>query len=291
MFAGSMVALVTPMNPDGSIDFKSLEELIEFQIGEGTDVLVIAGTTGEAACLDTGEIKKLLAEAIRIVRGRVPLVAGSGSTSTSATLNLTRLVSELGADAALVMTPPYVKPSQAGLEQHYLQLAEGADIPLILYNVPSRSAVDMLPATVARLSAHPGIIGIKEATGDVNRVTQILELAEDGFAVYSGDDITAAHAMLAGARGVISVTANVAPALMHEMSDAALAGDAEQANEINVRLAALHRALFLEANPIPVKWALAEMGMVADGIRLPLTTLDESHHQALREALREAHLI
>lgn len=291
MFAGSMVALVTPMTLEGAIDFNSLEDLIEFHIGEGTDVLVVAGTTGESATLDMGELKKLLAEAVRIVRGRVPIIGGSGSASTSATLTLTRMVAELGVDAALIMTPPYVKPTQEGLEKHYLHVADGADIPIVLYNVPSRTACDMLPATAARLSAHPGIVGIKEATGDVERVTRILEQADDGFEVYSGDDITAAQAMLAGARGVISVTANVAPALMHQMCDAALAGDAAQASEVNARLAALHQALFLESNPIPVKWALAEMGQIPAGIRLPLTPFSETHHLALREAMRDAQII
>ncbi len=291
MFAGSMVALVTPMTMDGSIDFKSLEDLIEFHVGEGTDALVVAGTTGELASLETGELKKLLSEAIRIARGRVPVIAGSGHAATSKALILTRLVGELGADAALVMAPPYVKPTQEGLEKHYLHIADGAEVPIILYNVPSRTACDMLPATVARLSAHPGIVGIKEATGDVDRVAQILASADDGFEVYSGDDITAAEAMLAGAIGVISVTANVAPALMHEMCDAALAGDASHAAGLNAKLAALHQALFLEANPIPVKWALADLGHIPPGIRLPLTPFSEHHHLALREALREARVI
>ncbi|NNF52727.1 MAG: 4-hydroxy-tetrahydrodipicolinate synthase [Gammaproteobacteria bacterium] len=291
MFAGSMVALVTPMTVDGAIDFPSLEELIEFHIGEGTDALVVAGTTGESASLDHGELKKLVHEAIRVVRGRLPVICGSGSASTSKALILTRLVGELGADAALVMTPPYVKPTQGGLEKHYLHLADGADVPIILYNVPSRSACDLLPETVGRLSAHPGIIGIKEATGDVDRVKQILELADDGFEVYSGDDITAAAAMLAGARGTISVTANVAPALMHEMCDAALAGDTTHTAELNARLADLHEALFFEPNPIPVKWALADMGQIPEGIRLPLTRLSDTHHLALREAMRKAHII
>lgn len=291
MFAGSMVALVTPMTADGAIDFNSLEDLIEFHIGEGTDALVVAGTTGESASLDTGELKKLLGEAIRIARGRLPVIGGSGSASTGKALALTRLVAELGADAALVMTPPYVKPTQEGLEKHFVQIADGAEVPLILYNVPSRTACDMLPATVAKLSAHPGIVGIKEATGDVNRVTQILESSDDGFEVYSGDDITALNAMLTGARGTISVTANVAPALMHEMCDAAIAGDDTNAAEINMRLAALHQALFLEANPIPVKWALADMGQIRPGIRLPLTMFSETHHLALREAMREAGII
>ncbi len=291
MFAGSMVALVTPMTPDGAIDFKSLQELIEFHVGEGTDALVVAGTTGESASLETGEFKRLVSEAIKVAKGRVPIIAGSGSASTVKTLTLTRLVGEVGADAALVMTPPYLKPTQEGLEQHFLRIAQGADVPLILYNVPSRTACDLLPETIASLSAHPCVVAVKEATGDVNRVTQILELADEGFEVYSGDDITAMHAMLAGARGVISVTANVAPRLMHEMCDAALAGDADQAGEQNSSLTGLHRALFLESNPIPVKWALAEMGLIPPGIRLPLTPLSDKHHLELREALREAHAI
>ena len=291
MFAGSMVALVTPMTADGAIDFASLEELIEFHIGEGTDALVVAGTTGESASLDHGELKKLVSEAIRIARGRLPVICGSGSASTGKALILTRLVGEMGADAALVMTPPYVKPTQEGLEQHFLHLADGADVPIILYNVPSRTACDMLPETVARLSAHAGIVGIKEATGDVGRVTEILDSADDGFEVYSGDDITATAAMLAGARGTISVTANVAPGLMHEMCDAALAGDASHAAELNSQLADLHEALFLEPNPIPVKWALADMGQIPAGIRLPLTRLSDAHHLVLREAMRKAHVI
>lgn len=291
MFAGSMVALVTPMTTEGAIDFAALEELIEFHIGEGTDVLVIAGTTGEYACLEPGEYKRLVSEAIRLVRARIRIIAGSGAVSTDDAVRRTRLASELGADAALVMTPPYVKPTQAGLEKHYLRIAEEAEIPLLLYNVPSRSACDMLPETVARLSAHAGIVGIKEATGDLARIAQILDQADDDFAIYSGDDITAADAMIAGARGVISVTANVAPAAMHEMCDHALAGNADRARNVNDRLKSLHEALFVEANPIPVKWALVQMGLIGEGIRLPLTSLSEQHHQVLREAMREAQLI
>lgn len=291
MFAGSMVALVTPMSMDGAIDYKSLEDLIEFHIAEGTDALVVAGTTGELASLETGELKRLLSEAVRVARGRVPVIGGTGHASTRKALVLTRLAAELGVDAALVMVPPYVKPTQHGLEAHYLNIADGADVPIILYNVPSRTVCDMLPQTVARLSTHPGIIGIKEATGDIDRVTQILDQADDGFAVWSGDDMSAAGAMLAGARGTISVTANVAPALMHEMCDAALAGDAAHAAEINAHMTALHQALFLEANPIPVKWALAETGQIPPGIRLPLTGLSEKHHLAVREAMREAKVI
>lgn len=291
MFAGSMVALVTPMTAEAAIDFTALEELIEFHIGGGTDVLVVAGTTGEYACLEPGEYKRLVSESIRLVRGRIPVIAGSGAISTDEAVRRTRLASELGAQAALVMTPAYVKPTQDGLVLHYQRIAEEADIPLVLYNVPGRSACDMLPETVARLSEHRSIVGIKEATGEISRVTAILEQAKDGFEVYSGDDITAVEAMLAGARGVISVTANLAPAAMHEMCDHALAGDAEQARSINSGLAALHEALFVEANPIPVKWGLAEMGLIGEGIRMPLTWLSESHHHALREAMRAAHLI
>lgn len=291
MFAGSMVALVTPMTPDAAIDFTALEELLEFHISEGTDVLVVAGTTGEYACLDPGEYKRLVSESLRLVRGRVPVIAGSGAIATDEAVRRTRLASELGADAALVMTPAYVKPGQQGLVNHYLRIAEEADIPLILYNVPSRSACDMLPETVVRLSRHPSIVGIKEASGEPGRVSEILKEADGDFEIYSGDDPTAADAILAGARGVISVTANLAPAAMHEMCDHALAGDAEQAHSINRLLAPLHEALFVEANPIPVKWGLAEMGLIREGIRMPLTWLEDEHHLGLREAMRQAHLI
>ncbi len=291
MFAGSMVALVTPMAEDGAIDYASLEELIEFHIGEGTDALVISGTTGESASLETGEFKKLVAETVRVVRARVPVIAGTGAPNTNDVIALTRLAKVQEADAALIATPAYVKPMQAGLVGHYLKIAEATELPIILYNVPGRTACDMLPATVARLAQHERIIGIKEATGDVNRVTQILEMAEDGFEVYSGDDTTAMHALSAGANGVISVTANVAPRLMYEMCDAALAGEMEQAEEVNRRLSSLHRMLFVESNPIPVKWALTEMGMIKSGIRLPLTELAEEHHLDLRAAMREAGII
>ncbi len=291
MFAGSMVALVTPMAEDGAIDYTRLAELIEFHIEEGSDALVIGGTTGESASLETGEFKKLVSTTVRQVRGRVPVIAGTGSPNTNDVITMTGLARELEADAALIVAPAYVKPMQAGLIGHYQKIADATELPIILYNVPGRTACDLLPASVAALAEHPRIIGIKEATGDVNRVTQILELAQDGFEIYSGDDITSIHALAAGAHGVISVTANVAPRLMHEMCDAAMAGEADQAEAISRRLGSLHKALFVESNPIPVKWALREMHMIGGGIRLPLTVLAEEHHLVLRNAMRDAGVI
>lgn len=291
MFAGSMVALVTPMAEDGAIDYASLAEFVEFHISEGSDALVICGTTGESASLDKGEFKKLVSTTVRQVRGRVPVIAGTGGPNTNDVITTTRLARELEVDAALIVTPAYVKPMQEGLVRHYQKIADATDLPIILYNVPGRTACDLLPPAVARLAEHPRIIGIKEATGDVNRITQILEMSEDGFEIYSGDDITSIHALAAGAHGVISVTANVAPRLMHEMCDAALAGESEQAEGIARRLSSLHKALFVESNPIPVKWVLKEMGLIPAGIRLPLTVLDEEHHLDLRGAMREAGII
>lgn len=291
MFAGSMVALATPMAEDGAIDYASLAEYIEFHISEGSDALVICGTTGESASLDKGEFKKLVSAAVRQTRGRVPVIAGTGGPNTNDVITLTRLAGELEADAALVVTPAYVKPMQEGLIRHYEKIADATELPIILYNVPGRTACDLLPPAVARLAEHSRIIGIKEATGDVNRITEILEMSEDGFEVYSGDDITSIQALAAGAHGVISVTANVAPRLMHEMCDAALAGENSQAEEIARRLSALHTALFVESNPIPVKWALREMGLIPAGIRLPMTILADEHHRVLRSAMREAGII
>ncbi len=269
----------------------ALRNIIEFHIEEGSDALVIGGTTGESASLDKGEFKKLVSAAMRQTRGRVPVIAGTGGPNTNDVITLTRLAGELEADAALVVTPAYVKPMQEGLIRHYEKIADATELPIILYNVPGRTACDLLPPAVARLAEHSRIIGIKEATGDVNRITEILEMSEDGFEVYSGDDITSIQALAAGAHGVISVTANVAPRLMHEMCDAALAGENSQAEEIARRLSALHTALFVESNPIPVKWALREMGLIPAGIRLPMTILADEHHRVLRSAMREAGII
>jgi 4-hydroxy-tetrahydrodipicolinate synthase len=286
-----MVALVTPMHPDGGIDRDALSRLIDFHCAQGTSAIVAAGTTGESATLDFDEHIELIELCVKLVNGRIPLIAGTGANATSEAIHLTRRAREVGADACLLVTPYYNKPTQHGLYLHHKVVAEAVDIPQILYNVPGRTAVDMQPETVHRLSGIPNIIGIKEATGDIARTRRILELCPQGFAVYSGDDATAMECMLAGAVGVISVTANVAPAAMSALCAACLAGDAKRAAVINAPLEALHRDLFVEANPIPVKWALAEMGMIGTGIRLPLTWLSESFHETLRSALQRSGLV
>jgi 4-hydroxy-tetrahydrodipicolinate synthase len=291
MFQGSMVALVTPMHPDGGIDRDALARLIDFHCTQGTAAIVATGTTGESATLDFDEHIELIELCVKLVNNRIPLIAGTGANATSEAIHLTRRAREVGADACLLVTPYYNKPTQQGLYLHHKVVAEAVDIPQMLYNVPGRTAVDMQPETVRRLSEIPNIIGIKEATGDIARTRRILELCPQGFAVYSGDDATAMECMLAGAVGVISVTANVAPAAMSALCAACLAGDAKRAAVINAPLEALHRDLFVEANPIPVKWALAEMGMIGTGIRLPLTWLSEPFHETLRTALQKAGLV
>jgi 4-hydroxy-tetrahydrodipicolinate synthase len=291
MFQGSMVALVTPMFPDGRLDHDALSRLIDFHCQQGTDAIVAIGTTGESATLDFEEHADLLGFFVEKVNGRVPLIAGTGANATSEAVHLTRQAKAVGVDACLLVTPYYNKPTQEGLFRHYQVIAESVDIPQILYNVPGRTAVDMLPETVRRLSGLPNIVGIKEASGQVQRIRDILVACPKGFGVYSGDDAIAMECMLAGAKGVISVTANVAPAAMHALCDACLAGDARRAAEINAPLEKLHRDLFVEANPIPVKWALSEMGLIQSGIRLPLTWLSERYHPAVRDALKQAGLI
>ena len=288
MFHGSMVALVTPMHADGSLDHDSLASLIEFHIENGTDAIVAVGTTGESATLDMKEHAGLLREMIERVRGRIPVIAGTGANCTREAIELTRCAMEAGADACLLVTPYYNKPTQEGLYLHHKAIANAVPIPQILYNVPGRTACDMLPETVERLSVISNIVGIKEATGNLERGREILERCGDRLDLYSGDDATAMELILMGARGDISVTANVAPRAMHEMCAAALRGDREEAHAINRRLTALHRDLFVESNPIPVKWALYEMGLIPPGIRLPLTVLSECHHNTVRAALREA---
>jgi len=288
MFRGSMVALVTPMTDDGAIDEKALDSLIEFHIENGTDAIVAVGTTGESATLDEEEHCYVIRHVVKTVAGRIPVIAGTGSNSTTEAISLTRCAKEAGADACLLVTPYYNKPTQEGLYLHHKAIAEAVDIPQILYNVPGRTAVDMLTETVVRLSKIPNIVGIKEATGDVQRARDILAAVDEGFDIYSGDDATSVEFLLAGGHGVISVTTNVAPKAMHEMCVAALAGDKEVASSINKKLVALHQDLFLEANPIPVKWALHAMGMMGTGIRLPLTVLSETHHEKIRAALKQA---
>ncbi len=288
MFHGSMVALVTPMHDDGAIDWDTLAALIEFHIEQGTDAIVAVGTTGESATLDHKEHCKVIRECVAIAASRIPVIAGTGSNSTTEAIELTRCAMEAGADAALLVTPYYNKPTQEGLYLHYKAVAEAVPLPQILYNVPGRTAVDMLPETVARLAPIPNIVGLKEATGDLERLPRLLELCEDRIDLYSGDDATATEFMLGGGKGDISVTANVAPAQMHAMCQAALRGEADEARRLNAAIEGLHRALFLESNPIPVKWALHEMGRIGPGIRLPLTPLSEAHRPALREALQAA---
>ncbi len=288
MIQGSLVALVTPMEPDGSLDREGLRRLIEFHIEQGTDGIVAVGTTGESATLDEDEHCEVIRLTVDQVAGRVPVIAGTGANSTTEAISLTRQAREHGADACLLVTPYYTKPSQEGLYQHYKAIAEAVDIPQILYNVPGRTACDMLPATIARLAGVPRIIGVKEATGNLERAREIIRLCGPDFLLYSGDDATAREFCLMGGHGVISVTANVAPRLMHELCVAARNGDREAAAGIDARLMGLHRDLFIESNPIPVKWALAELGLIKPGIRLPLTWLSEGLHETVRMAMRQA---
>jgi 4-hydroxy-tetrahydrodipicolinate synthase len=276
------------MRADGTVDEEALGRLVEFHVANGTDGIVAVGTTGEASTLDTEEHCRVIRRVVELAAGRLPVIAGTGANSTAEAIELTRCGLEGGAGACLLVTPYYNKPTQEGLYRHFRAVAEAVLVRQILYNVPGRTAVDMLPATVVRLAGVPNIVGIKEATGKVERVREILERTGAGFAVYSGDDATAREAILAGASGDISVTANVAPRAMHEMCARALAGDREGALALDRRLAPLHRALFVESNPIPVKWALYEMGLIPEGIRLPLTPLSEEQRPVVRRALEEA---
>ena len=291
MFSGSMVALVTPMTADGSIDSDSLHNLIEFHIESGTDAIVAVGTTGESATLTVAEHCDVVGQVVEQVNGRIPVIAGTGSNSTIEAIELTQHARDLGVDAALLVTPYYNRSTQEGLYQHYKAIAEAVDVPQILYNVPSRTACDLLPETVARLADIPSIIGIKEATGDLSRVEQINTLCQTKMELYTGEDANTVDFILAGGQGVISVTANVAPAAMHDMCAAALDNDEIEARQINKDLALLHQGLFVEANPIPVKWALAEMGKIPTGIRLPMTELSEQYHQPVRDALVAANVL
>lgn len=288
MITGSLVALVTPMKDDGAVDWESLAKLLEWHVAQGTDAIVSVGTTGESATLDVHEHTKVIKFTVDTLKGRIPVVAGTGANSTSEAIELTKHAQEVGADACLLVTPYYNKPTQEGLYLHHMAIADAVDIPQILYNVPGRTACDMLPETVARIAEHKNVVAIKEATGDLERGKKILELTADDFLLYSGDDATAMELMLLGAKGNISVTANVAPKEMHDMCVAAIAGDRETAQAINQPLDILHHKLFLEANPIPVKWALKEMGQMGEGIRLPLTPLSEPLREELKAALIEA---
>lgn len=291
MFRGSMVALVTPMGKDGSLDETSLYNLIDWHIEQGTDAIIAVGTTGECPTLDEEEHCRVIRLFVEHAAGRIPIIAGTGANSTAEAISLTRYAKDVGADACLLVTPYYNKPTQEGLFQHHKAVAEAVDIPQVLYNVPGRTACDMLPETVARLAKIKNIVGIKEATGELERVPLLRELCGSDFAIYSGDDPTGRELMLLGGDGVISVTSNVAPAQMSKMCAAALAGDRAEAERLDADLAALHRDLFVESNPIPVKWALAEMGRISEGIRLPLTWLSENKREPVRRAMVAAGIL
>ncbi len=291
MFKGSLVALVTPMSADGRIDYECLERLIDWHVESGTNGLVIAGTTGESATLSKPEHADLICRSADIAAGRIPVIAGTGSNSTQQTIDLSREVGNSGIDGYLMVTPYYNKPTQEGLYQHFHTIADAVEKPLMLYNVPGRTAVDMLPETVERLAGHPLIFGVKEATGDVSRVPLIREACGDDFGLYSGDDATAREFMLLGGDGVVTVTGNPAPAEMAAMAAAAVAGEAEEAARLDEGLAALHRDLFVESNPIPVKWAMEKIGRIPSGIRLPLTRLSTDQQPVVEAALHAAGLV
>jgi 4-hydroxy-tetrahydrodipicolinate synthase len=288
MLSGSLVAIVTPMLADGALDLPRLKSLIDWHVAEGTDGIVIVGTTGESPTVDVEEHCKLIEAAVQYAAKRVPVIAGTGGNSTREAIALTQFAKKAGANYALSVVPYYNKPTQEGLYRHFKAIAESTDIPLILYNVPSRTVADLANDTVVRLSQVRNIVGIKEATGSVERVQDLMKRVRKDFLVFSGDDATCLSYMLLGGHGVISVTANVAPRLMHEMCVAARAANAAQAITINNRLLGLHKNLFLESNPIPVKWALGRMGRIAEGIRLPLTPFTAPHHETLAASLREA---
>lgn len=290
MFRGSMVAIITPMRADGALDYEALARLVEFHIENGTDAIIAVGTTGESATLDFEEHIRVVRRMVELVKGRIPVIAGTGANSTSEALHLTQRSMEAGADACLLVTPYYNKPTQEGLYRHYKLIADSVAIPQILYNVPGRTACDLKPETVERLADIPNIIGIKEAS-TLERIRELVRRCGDRLDVYSGDDGIAAEAILGGAKGVISVTANVAPRAMHDMSAAALAGDRSGTEAVNGRLAELHRTLFLESNPIPVKWAVNQLGLIPPGIRLPLTPLSEPFQPAVRAAMQQAGVI
>jgi 4-hydroxy-tetrahydrodipicolinate synthase len=288
MLSGSIVAIVTPMTADGALDLPRLQSLIEWHIAEGTDGVVIVGTTGESPTVDVAEHCKLIESAVEFVAGRIPVIAGTGGNSTREAIELTGFARKAGADYALSVVPYYNKPTQEGLYRHFKAIAESSELPVILYNVPTRTVADLQNDTVLRLAELKNIVGLKESTSNIERVTELMMRMPKGFLVFSGNDDAALAYMQLGAHGVISVTANVAPRLMHEMSVAARGGDFATAIAINNKLLALHKHLFVESNPIPVKWALARMGRIGEGIRLPLTPLASPHHETVAGALRAA---
>lgn len=288
MITGSLVAIVTPMLDDGSLDYPRLRNLIDWHINEGTDGIVIVGTTGESPTVDVEEHCELIRVTVEHADGRIPVVAGTGANSTVEAVELAQFAKQAGAAAHLSVVPYYNRPTQEGLYRHFRTIAESVDLPLILYNVPGRTVADLANDTTLRLAEVPNIVGIKDATGSLDRACDLVERAPEGFALYSGDDMSSAAFLMLGGHGVISVTANVAPRAMHELCAAAAAGDLRKLRETNAALTGLHRDLFCEANPIPVKWAVARMGLIGDGIRLPLTQLTEPCHERVLKAMRKA---
>jgi 4-hydroxy-tetrahydrodipicolinate synthase len=288
MLKGSLVALVTPMQPGGSLDLQALKALVEFHVREGSDALVVVGTTGESATVDFDEHCALIRFAVEAAAARIPVIAGTGANSTREAIELTACAKEAGAVAGLSVAPYYNKPTQEGMYRHFRAAAEAVDLPMILYNVPGRTACDLSNDTVLRLAEIPNIVGIKDATGDIARGFELISRAPADFAVLSGDDATALGLMLLGGHGVVSVTANVAPRKMRAMCEAAFKGDLVTARELNRQLSGLHKKLFLESNPIPVKWALSRMGLIAEGLRLPLMPLSAAHHESLQDAMHSA---
>ncbi|MBB2929528.1 4-hydroxy-tetrahydrodipicolinate synthase [Paraburkholderia silvatlantica] len=287
---GSIPAIVTPMHEDGSLDLPAFRKLIDWHVEEGTDALVVVGTSGESATLNVEEHILMIRTAVEHAAGRMPIIAGAGGNSTAEAIELTKHAKEVGAQASLQVVPYYNKPTQEGMYRHFAKIAEDVDLPVILYNVPGRTVADMANETILRLAEVPGIIAVKEATGNIDRAAYLIKHAPNGFRIFSGDDPTAIALMLLGGHGNISVTANVAPRQMSDLCKAALAGDAKTARAIHMKLLSLHKNLFIESNPIPVKWALQELGRIEGGIRLPLTPLDARYHDVVRAALREAGL-
>lgn len=288
MITGSIPALVTPLQDDGSLDLPRLRKLLDWHVAEGSDAIVVVGTTGESPTVDVEEHCLLIKTTVEHIAGRIPVIAGTGANSTREAIELAEFARKAGADAHLSVVPYYNKPTQEGLYQHFKAIAEAVDLPLILYNVPGRTVADLSNDTTLRLCAVPRIVGIKDATGNIERGTDLIQRVPKGFAVYSGDDASAMVLTLLGGQGTISVTANVAPALMHQMIAAAIAGDVVTAREINAKLLTLHKDLFIEANPIPVKWAVQQMGLIGAALRLPMTPLSPEHHQRVRAAMRAA---
>ena len=291
MLTGSLVAIVTPMHEDGSLDLERFRQLLDFHVREGTDGIVVVGTTGESPTVDWDEHRLLIKTAVEHVAGRIPVIAGTGANSTREAIELSAFAKQAGAAMSLSVVPYYNKPTQEGLYRHFRAVAEAVDLPMIVYNVPGRTVADLSNDTLLRLAQLPNVVGVKDATANLERGTDLVRRAPERFAVYSGDDGTALALMLVGGHGVVSVTANVAPRLMHDMCTAAVSGEIKRARDLNARLIALHRTLFVESNPIPVKWAVCELGLIGPGIRLPLTPLSTSFHEAVRRAMRQAELI